>query len=57
MVFSEVIAQNKLGVITVAKEVTLSDWLDFVVVKLESVFVSELDHTVLQVANRFKKLI
>ena len=57
MIFSEVIAQNKLGVITVAKEVTLSDWLDFVVVKLESVFVSELDHTVLQVANRLKKLI
>lgn len=51
MIFSEVIAQNKLGIITVAKEVALSDWLDFIVVKLESVFVSELDHTVLQVAN------
>jgi len=51
MIFCEVITQNKLRIVTVAKEETFCNGLDFVIVKLKSVFVGELYNSVFKASN------
>lgn len=57
MIFCEVITQNKLRIVTVTEKETFCNWLDFVIVKLKSVFVGELYNSVFKASNWFKKLI
>jgi len=57
VIFGKVVLKDELWVITVAEEVTLSDWLDLVIVELEGVFVCELYNAVLKASDRLEKLI
>jgi len=57
VVFSEIVAENKLWVITITEEIALCNWFDFVVVEFESIFIGKRHYTIFQASNRFKKLI
>jgi hypothetical protein len=56
IVLGEVVLEDELGIVGVAEEVALADWLYFVIEELECVLVGELDNIVLEGSNTLKEL-